>query len=130
MERIVDLDAAATEIERRRGVWAGAGLEVGAVTWRDEAATWPQPLETDRGRVRDPDSVGVRIVGAESAELEVTLFRGGWADVGFFSARTGWEGVIEAPASLGKPPVLVRTEAGGARRWVATSPHGGPLRGA
>jgi hypothetical protein len=39
----------------------------------------------------------VRIVSAEGAEAEVTLFCGGWADVGFFSERTGWEAVVEAP---------------------------------
>ncbi|CAG6398297.1 hypothetical protein NMG29_39505 [Streptomyces cocklensis] len=98
MERIVDLDAAAAEIERRYGEWAGAGLKVGATTWREEAAEWPQSLETERDRVRDPDSVGVSIVGAEGAEAEITLFRGGWADVGFFSERTGWEAVFECPA--------------------------------
>ncbi|WP_405912912.1 hypothetical protein OG760_18945 [Streptomyces sp. NBC_00963] len=97
MERIVDLDAVAGEIERRRGGWAAAGLQVGAITWRDEAAQWPQPLETDRCRVRDPDSVGVHIVGVQSAEAEVVIFRGGWADVGFFSECTGWEAVLENP---------------------------------
>ncbi len=32
------------------------------ITWRDEAAPWPQPLETDRALVTDPDSIGVRIL--------------------------------------------------------------------
>ncbi|MGW7049500.1 hypothetical protein ACWGDT_43980 [Streptomyces avermitilis] len=98
MDRIVDLDLAAAEIERRRADWAAAGVEAGPITWRDEAALWPQPFETDRGRVWDPDSIGVRVVGAEGAEVEITLYRGAWADVGFFSANTGWEPVFECPS--------------------------------
>lgn len=97
MDRIVNLDAAAAEIEHRRGRWTGVGLTVGAVTWRDELARWPQRLETNRGRVQDPDSVGVRVLGDDDAEAQVVLFRGAWADVDFFSERTGWELVAEAP---------------------------------
>jgi hypothetical protein len=81
MERIVDLDRAAVEITERRRRWERAGLVVEAVTWRDEAAPWPQVLETERGRVEDPDSLGVTISGLNEAELGVVLFRGGWADV-------------------------------------------------
>ncbi|MGW0731945.1 hypothetical protein [Streptomyces sp. NPDC002851] len=81
MERIVDLDRAAVEITERRRSWKRAGLVVEAVTWRDEAAPWPQDLETERGRVEDPDSIGVMISGPNGAELGVVLFRGGWADV-------------------------------------------------
>ncbi|MEU3777697.1 hypothetical protein AB0F11_31775 [Streptomyces sp. NPDC032472] len=54
------------------------------MTWRDAAAPWPRPLETDRSRVHDPDSVGVLVSGPAEAELSVVLFRGGWADVDFF----------------------------------------------
>ncbi|MEV8392147.1 MULTISPECIES: hypothetical protein [unclassified Streptomyces] len=97
MDRIVDLDLAAAEIEHRRAGWAAAGLQAGPTTWRDEAAPWPQPFETDRTRVQDPDSIGVRIVRAAEAELEITLFRGAWADVGFGSEETGWEPVCECP---------------------------------
>ena len=49
MDRIVDLDQAAAEIESRRAAWVAAGLTVGPVTWRDEAAPRPKPLETERG---------------------------------------------------------------------------------
>lgn len=85
VERVIDLDKAAAVIAERARRWIAAGLTVGQVTWRDEAARWPQPLETDRSLVRDPDSVGVLIAGAEDSELSVVLFRGGWADVDFIA---------------------------------------------
>ncbi|MFE3294356.1 hypothetical protein [Streptomyces sp. NPDC059201] len=53
------------------------------MTWRDAEAPWPQPLETDRARVRDPDSLGVVVSGRAEAALSVVLFRGGWADVDY-----------------------------------------------
>ncbi|RKT02421.1 hypothetical protein BX286_0322 [Streptomyces sp. 3211.6] len=90
MDRIVDLDEAAVVLAGRAVGWRSAGLEVGPVTWRDAEAVWPQPLETDRARVRDPDSVGVAMVGPGEAELSVVLFRGGWADVDFFDGLDDW----------------------------------------
>ncbi|MER7692444.1 hypothetical protein [Streptomyces sp. NPDC097610] len=83
MQRVIDLDQAVIEITDRRRGWESAGLTVGPVSWRDEAASWPQRLETDRSRVGDPDSIGVRIAGLAETELCVVLFRGGWADVDF-----------------------------------------------
>ncbi|RST08740.1 hypothetical protein EF910_00370 [Streptomyces sp. WAC07149] len=84
MDRLVDLDEAAALLLERVERWRSAGLEVGEMTWRDWKAKWPQPLETDRARVNDPDSLGVVISGSGEAELQVVLFRGGWADVDFF----------------------------------------------
>ncbi|MEU5894322.1 hypothetical protein ABZ835_47215 [Streptomyces sp. NPDC047461] len=84
MERVIDLDQAAAVIAERAARWLAAGLTVGQVTWRDETASWPQRLETDRTLVRDPDSVGVLISGQWDAGLSVVLFRGGWADVDYF----------------------------------------------
>lgn len=81
MDRTIDLDLAAAEIARRQPGWTSRGLLVGPVTWRDEAAAWPRALQTDRALVADPDSVGVRINGLESSDVELTLFRGGWADL-------------------------------------------------
>ncbi|MER8098825.1 hypothetical protein [Kitasatospora sp. NPDC094016] len=90
MERIVDLDHAAERIAARAVRWRAAGLTVGALTWRDALAHWPYPLETDRARVTDPDSVGVQVADPLSGgELHVVLFRGGWADVEYLAA--GWE---------------------------------------
>lgn len=74
-------------IAERAARWSAAGLTVGAVTWRDADAPWPQRLETDRALVRDPDSVGVLVSRATDAELSVVLFRGGWADVDFFAGH-------------------------------------------
>ncbi|MEL5957448.1 hypothetical protein AADR41_22255 [Streptomyces sp. CLV115] len=83
MDRVVDLHEAAVVLAQRTAGWMSAGLEVGRVTWRDAEASWPQPLETDRAQVHDPDSVGVVISGPAEAVLSVVLFRGGWADVDF-----------------------------------------------
>ncbi|WP_031079021.1 hypothetical protein [Streptomyces sp. NRRL S-118] len=85
MDRVVDLDEVAAVLAGRTVGWESAGLEVSQVTWRDAEASWPQPLETDRARVHDPDSVGVVISGPGDAELSVVLFRGGWADVDFIA---------------------------------------------
>ncbi|MFI6107480.1 hypothetical protein [Streptomyces sp. NPDC051310] len=84
MDRVVDLDEAAALLVERVARWRSAGLAVGEMTWRDGEAAWPQPLETDRARVNDPDSVGLVVSDSAEAELSVVLFRGGWADVDFF----------------------------------------------
>ncbi|MGR7002106.1 hypothetical protein ACU686_35605 [Yinghuangia aomiensis] len=86
MNRVVDLDEAAVTLAGRTAGWRSSGLDVGPLTWRDFEASWPQPLETDRARVRDPDSVGVLVSGPGDAELSVVLFRGGWADVDFIAS--------------------------------------------
>lgn len=80
MDRIINLDHAAHEASRRRGAWHVEGLNVGPVTWRDEAAKWLHQLEVNRANVADPDSVGVTISGP-GADMEVVLFRGGWAHI-------------------------------------------------
>ncbi|WP_093864455.1 hypothetical protein [Streptomyces sp. TLI_053] len=95
MERVVDLDEAVLEVERRRSRWEEAGLTVEPVTWRDEQRKWPQRLESDRAAVVDPDSVGVVLTGL-GGELSVVLFRGGWADVDYFA---GIDDVGTLPAS-------------------------------
>ncbi|MEW2588148.1 hypothetical protein [Streptomyces virginiae] len=96
MDRVVDLDEVAAVLVGRTVGWRSAGLEVGQVTWRDAEASWPQPLETDRARVHDPDSVGVVISGPGEAELSVVLFQGGWADVEFIA---GLDDAGSLPAS-------------------------------
>ncbi|MFD6245254.1 hypothetical protein [Streptomyces roseolus] len=83
MDRIVDLDEAAAVLARRAADWTSAGLVVAPATWRDAEAAWPPPSETDRSRVRDPDSLGLMITGPADAALSVVLFRGGWADVDY-----------------------------------------------
>lgn len=86
MERIVDLDQAAAEITTRQPRWRRIGLAVGALTWRDGTTRWPQPFQTDRTQVSDPDSVGVRISGPRETELQIVLFRGGWADLDYYAS--------------------------------------------
>ncbi|MFF3217174.1 hypothetical protein ACFYYB_41975 [Streptomyces sp. NPDC002886] len=88
MDRVVDLDEVAAVLAAQTVGWTSAGLEVGQVTWRDAEASWPQPLEADRARAKDPDSLGVVISGPGGAELSVVLFRGGWADVDFIDGLT------------------------------------------
>ncbi|MFD0526020.1 hypothetical protein ACFQ1I_00230 [Kitasatospora arboriphila] len=85
MERVIDLDHAAVEVAERSPAWERRGLTVGHVSWRDEAAPWPQRLETDRSSVTEPDSIGILITGPGEAQLSVVLFRGGWADIDFIA---------------------------------------------
>ncbi|MFJ2900042.1 hypothetical protein ACIO87_34880 [Streptomyces sp. NPDC087218] len=91
MDRIVDLDRAAAVLADRAAPWRDRGVVFDPVTWRDAEASWPQPLETDRARVGDPDSLGVVAHGPDDAVLSVVLFRGGWADVGLFASPDGFE---------------------------------------
>ncbi|SBT93773.1 Ankyrin repeat-containing protein [Streptomyces sp. DI166] len=95
---VIDLDAAAAALLERAVEWRSAGLAVGTMTWRDQQAAWPQPLETDRARVKDPESLGLVISGPADATLSVVLFRGGWADVHFFDGRDGRDGRDDAGA--------------------------------
>lgn len=83
MDRVVDLDEVALLLAQRTAGWTSAGLTVSRASWRDAEAPWPQPLETERARVHDPDSVGVVVSGPAEAVLSVVVFRGGWADVDF-----------------------------------------------
>lgn len=87
MDRTIDLDQAAVEITRRRSGWESDGFAAGPLTWREEAASWPRKLETDRAKVIDPDSIGVRIDGPGQSEVSVVLFRGGWADLSALSCE-------------------------------------------
>ncbi|WP_405940922.1 hypothetical protein [Streptomyces sp. NBC_00207] len=100
MDHVIDLDRAAAEITARLPTWTAAGHDPGPVTWRDGGAPWPQRLETDRTLVAAPDSVGIRILGADAwSELQIVLYRGGWADL---DALTGDEVVAEGPRITGR----------------------------
>jgi hypothetical protein len=68
MDFVIDLDQAAAEIAARIPAWTVAGLNPGLITWRDEAASWPQPLETDRALVTVPDSGSVDDLVIRTAE--------------------------------------------------------------
>lgn len=113
MDRVVALDEAAAVLVERAVARRSAGLEVGRVTWRDAEASWPQPLESDRGLVHDPGSLGVVISGPAEAELSVVLFRGGWADVDFAAGPDG-AGCLPASAIASAPDFGARLD-----QWVA-----------
>lgn len=53
----VDLDELARRLERVRPEWERTA-RVGPLTWRDERASWPQPIETDRSQVQVPGILG------------------------------------------------------------------------
>lgn len=96
MEERIDLDVAVVEISDRVHAWRARGLEVDAITWRDQGDGCPATLKTDRRAVRDPDSIGVRMhKGAQEAEL--VLFKGGWADLLYWTVQAIDEPVVEAP---------------------------------
>jgi len=94
MDRLVDLDAVAAELTRRRPEWVAGGLTVGKFTWRDAEAAWPQPIVTDRATVADPESLGLVFGGMGGDEAELVLWCGGWADL---HAVLGGEAVTEGP---------------------------------
>lgn len=97
MERVIDLDAAAGEIEQRRPRWAAEGWEVKPITWRDASRPFDRPLLTERAEAVDPDSVGVKLVKAEVAAGDFCLFRGGWADVVTGGLSGEGELIVAAP---------------------------------
>jgi hypothetical protein len=96
MESQVDPDQVAALISRHAFAWEESGLVVSALTWRDAAASWPSPLREERSQVVEPDSVGVA-VRKHGEEGQLVVFRGGWADVAYWSGGASDEPVIEAP---------------------------------
>ncbi len=112
MDRVLELDEAAAALLERAVRWGQAGLVVGELTWRDGKAGWPQPLETDRTRMDDPDALGVVIRGQAGAELSVVLFRGGWADVDFFDGLDD-AGSLPAPDIASAADFAARLD-----RWI------------
>lgn len=79
MEHKVDLDELARRLESVVVGWRKRA-QVGPFTWRDENATWPQPITTDRASVQVPESLGLRIQDGDDV-IEVCVWTGGWADI-------------------------------------------------
>jgi hypothetical protein len=75
--------------------WEEFGLGVGALTWRNAAASWSSPLREDRGQVAEPDSVGVA-VRKRGQEGQLVVF-GGWTDLEYQGGGASDEPVFEAP---------------------------------
>ena len=92
----LDLDQAATEIERRWYVWTAAGLRVHPVTWTDRDAALPAPL-SGRSQVSTPRSLAVR-VSRPNAEADVVLYADGWIDTAV--RRPDTEAVVQASAEV------------------------------
>lgn len=80
MEHLVDLDELASRLGSAMEQWSKQAT-VGPLTWRDEKASWPQPIVTDRAAVEVPESLGVRLSRDPQDEMEVVVWTGGWADV-------------------------------------------------
>lgn len=82
MDHLVDLDALALLLRPHLDDSARSAT-VGPLTWRDEDADWPQPIERHRSRVSSPESLGLRLWrGAD--ELEIVVWTGAWADADRF----------------------------------------------
>lgn len=84
VEHLVDLDVLAARLLSDIEEWKREA-SVGPLTWRDEAAPWPQPITSDRSSVRVPESLGIAITKlAVDDEFKVVVWTAGWADVGYF----------------------------------------------
>jgi hypothetical protein len=90
VDRVIDIDEAALVLREEAAKWATAGMSVGRLTWRDANAGWPQPILEDRRAVEDAESVGVWAKSAdENVEIQVVIWRGGWADADAVDLKTG-----------------------------------------
>jgi hypothetical protein len=92
----VDLDRAVLEIARRLETWRKQGLRPSEVTWRDKGEGWQPLLKTERSAVVDPDSIGVAVRKADQLG-RVVLYRGGWADLEYWSGNPTEDAVVESP---------------------------------
>jgi hypothetical protein len=118
----LDLDQVAALLAALRPAWTGQGLIVRPFTWRDARAPWPGPLHTDRSKVTDPESVGLRLTAADGREARLVIWRGGWADVDLLAGGT----VITRNPDLDDPAgcaALARSIAG---ELTAPPLHWGP----
>ena len=79
MNRKLDVDAAANEIERRRESWQQSGFSVGDLTFRDQAREWPNQVVEGRSNALAPDSVGVAL-RHRAVEARIVLYAYGWVD--------------------------------------------------
>ena len=80
MTRLIDLDELLSRLGPMLEHWRRQAT-VGPPTWRDESASWPQPIVTDRATIDTPESVGFRLSRDPYNEVDVVVWTGGWADV-------------------------------------------------
>jgi len=95
MRQVINLDAAARQVENRFPSWRGRGWDVGPMTWAD-GQTSVNDVTTDRGAVRGDYSVGVKASRGD-AEAELVVYAGGWCDLLFWSGRVTDAPIDEAP---------------------------------
>ena len=81
----LDLDQVAALLAGLRPGWTRQGLIVRPLSWRDARASWPRTLHTDRGKVAEPESVGLTLTAADGREARLVIWRGGWADAGLLA---------------------------------------------
>lgn len=84
----LDLDQVAALLAGLRPAWTRQGLTVRPLTWRDARAPWPRTLHTDRYKVTDPESVGLRLTATDGREARLVIWRGGWADIDVLAGGT------------------------------------------
>ena len=84
----LDLDQVAAVLAGLRPGWREQGLVVRPFLWRDARGSWPQILHTDRGKVAEPESVGLTLTAADGREARLVIWRGGWADVDLLAGGT------------------------------------------
>ena len=92
----MDLDQAATEIQRRWFVWTAAGLRVHPLAWTDHDAARPAPTGGP-SQVGTPRSLGLR-VSRPNAQADVVLYADGWIDTTV--RRPDTEAVVHASAQV------------------------------
>jgi hypothetical protein len=82
VEHLVDLDVLADRLRAVIEEWK-VRARVEPLTWRDEQASWPQPIVSDRASVEVPESLGIKLWRDPDDEFEAVVWTGGWADVAF-----------------------------------------------
>jgi hypothetical protein len=79
VEHLIDLDALAQRLRSLTPEWE-RWASVGPFTWRDEHASWPQPIVSDRAAVNVPETLGVRLQ-RDDDEKEIVVWTGGLAEI-------------------------------------------------
>jgi hypothetical protein len=79
MGSLIDLDSLAERVRELSTGWQKSAT-VSPLTWRDEDATWPQPIVEDRALVSSPESLGFGVT-TSAGELRMVAWIGGWFDV-------------------------------------------------
>ena len=83
MDRVIDLDDAASVITDARRALAGGQIRFGATLWRDEDGEFNEgPLNAVRHHVSDPCTVRVNLIDTHGEDLAgIVLYRGGWVEL-------------------------------------------------